>query len=131
MNILKLKAWDYQKKHMCENATFVDGNSSVILYRKGYGRYKQERNQVEILVCTDIPCNNDEYVCEGDIFDYGSCYVLVECIDYSLKLVRLKKPNVEKGNFLNGLAMSTLERFNFKDMQKLGNKYENPELLLC
>jgi uncharacterized phage protein (TIGR01671 family) len=125
MRELKFRAWDKDKKVMHYDFQFIksgDGIGQFILFisDKEDNVVKQQNpyfvNRFEIMQCTELKDKNGKEIYEGDI----ACKNM--CLDVSY----------HKGSYCvwytnNWFALN--EIFCLKEIEIIGNIYENPELL--
>nr|DAY20503.1 MAG TPA: YopX protein [Caudoviricetes sp.] len=120
MREIKFRAWDILKQRWSNykindgTVYFMDKNTGV-----WYGTYNRRYKDFNLMQYTGLKDKNNKEIYEGDIFHIGSKKILyvVEWIDCGLK-----GKQIRNGSWI-GLD------FWKKDIEIVGNIYENPELL--
>lgn len=120
MREIKFRAWDILKQRWSNykindgTVYFMDKNTGV-----WYGTYNRRYKDFNLMQYTGLKDKNGKEIYEGDIFHIGSKKILyvVEWIDCGLK-----GKQIRNGSWI-GLD------FWKKDIEILGNIYENPELM--
>ena len=120
MKEIKFRALDFEDKFMTY-FTFNDFDTDGMVKTK-YGKFRPQ-NEDEIMLCTGLKDKNGVEIYEGDICNDGEIGVVEYWDDFAE--FQLVGKNALKTQFYNHPLWT-----NKKNLEVIGNIYQNPELMV-
>lgn len=111
MRTIKFRAWSDAKKEMYYDLLWLDSDKGTMMFND---IIKEAQKNLELMQFVEIIDQNGEDVYEGDIVEDKTGVVSV--VTY------------ENGMFV-GKCKDGMNAYKWRECKKIGNIYENPELL--
>lgn len=118
MREIKFRAWDKENKKMMKVSSLSLENKEIAVRENGTYHFFRMKN-LELMQYTGIKDKNGKEIYEGDIYHVG---------DKKIKYLVVWFDSGFEGKQLRSTSYAGLKSW-VKDIEILGNIYENPELL--